>query len=285
MNIGSKVNKNICAAIVLFLLLLQNVSSARIYGPSLNQLVQTSTWIGYVDVVKIEQKLFNREIATAHVIETYKGQHFDTIQFYSNPQGTCDISNAEAGQKCFLFLSKNKGRNIITWAGRGKFLVSKTDGYEYFKLQYDVLYPYEVISNSIADTIMDKWGKNVRRKANVQILKKYIEKFINQTGQNIWDSFIPFNMFEWESFVSQLRDLTEDEIKTAFDGELNPNSTRRILELMLGVPRYISKKMDSEIWRYKTRNGYKYFKIIKDKVVAEVECPINVKWTKRKYQF
>jgi len=280
MNIGNKVNKNIFTALVLFLLLLQNVSSARIFGPSLNQLVQRSSWIGYVNVVNVEQKLFNRKIATAQVIETYKGQNIDTIQFRSNPQWTCDVSNAEEGQKCFLFLSKNKGRNLITWAGRGKFLVSKNDGHECFELQNDVLYPYEVISNSIADTIKEKWGEIIRRKANVQILKKYIEKYINKPGQNIWDSFIPFNMIEWECYRSWLKDLTDDELKTVFDGELNPNSTRRILGLMLGGPRYILINQDSEIWRYKTRNGNKCFKITKDNTVSEVKCPKNVKWTK-----
>jgi len=221
MNIGNKVNKNIFTALVLFLLLLQNVSSARIFGPSLNQLVQRSSWIGYVNVVNVEQKLFNRKIATAQVIETYKGQNIDTIQFRSNPQWTCDVSNAEEGQKCFLFLSKNKGRNLITWAGRGKFLVSKNDGHECFELQNDVLYPYEVISNSIADTIKEKWGEIIRRKANVQILKKYIEKYINKPGQNIWDSFIPFNMIEWECYRSWLKDLTDDELKTQLDKNLH----------------------------------------------------------------
>lgn len=89
-------------------------------------------------------------------------------------------------------------------------------------------------------------------------------------------------MIEWECYASWFNDLTDDELITAFDGELNPNSTRSILGLMLGGPRYMLINQDTEILWYKTRNGNKCFKITKDNVVSEVECPKNVKWIKSK---
>jgi len=248
---------------------------------TLNQLIQNSAWIGKVRVVNVDIK-GKKQIATAIVENRLKGKEIDTIKYYSSTNWTCFTSDAYLDEKCILFFKDIRKINTIISGCRGKFTIIDSNRIEYFKQLYDVILPYELFEQCIADTIIEKGSKKIRRYSQVNLLFEYIHNFMEKPGQSIWDNFVPMNIFEWDEYANKASNLSEDENRTVFDGELNNNTTTRILTFMIGSPQKTSTTDKFEFWMYWNSRGIHCFKI-KDKVVIErLECPQNTKWIKYK---
>jgi hypothetical protein len=66
-------------------------------------------------------------VATARVLESWKGNVNDEVRFWCSPRQTCDSACAQEGEKLVLFLEREAGASILTIShlGRGRMAVQK----------------------------------------------------------------------------------------------------------------------------------------------------------------
>jgi hypothetical protein len=85
-------------------------------------------------------------LATARVLETWKGPSRTTIRYLGSPTWySCDTSDAGAGERVVLFLSQVKGEAYprITHFGRGRLPVHTLTGTEVATV-YEVVFPRSI---------------------------------------------------------------------------------------------------------------------------------------------
>jgi hypothetical protein len=72
------------------------------------------------------------KVATAQILETWKGTPVREVRFIASPTWQCDMSHAEKGEKVVLFLTGEKGSPIMTthW-GRGRMPIREVEGKSY----------------------------------------------------------------------------------------------------------------------------------------------------------
>jgi hypothetical protein len=73
------------------------------------------------------------KVATAQVIETWKGAPLREVRYIASPLWTCDSSSAERGERAVLFLENRKGSPImvIAHSGRGRMPLREVEGRSY----------------------------------------------------------------------------------------------------------------------------------------------------------
>jgi hypothetical protein len=112
---------------------------ARVADLSLAELVKESELIVVARVIAVEDgpantKRHNREypslkVATAQVLETWKGQAQREVQYVASPTWLCDTSYAAKGEKVVLFLTSWPGSRSfwIVHSGRGRMPTRDTE--------------------------------------------------------------------------------------------------------------------------------------------------------------
>jgi hypothetical protein len=113
------------------------------------------------------------------------------------------------------------------------------------------------------------------------MVEKAIHKFIKNPGQMFWDTFIPFNMISWDSFCEQNNNLSDEEIKTVFDGEINIETTVRILEFIAGDPHFVYSNGNIINWKYKLRKKEYCFDIQGQRALLTKNCKNKIRWKKQ----
>src|SRR5262249_39505911 len=89
---------------------------------------------GPADIRTENDRFFPRvKVAKAQVIETWKGTPFREIRYVASPLWTCDIADAESGERVVLFLKSRKGSPIMMIAhlGRGRMPLREVEGKSY----------------------------------------------------------------------------------------------------------------------------------------------------------
>ena len=83
------------------------------------------------------------KVATARVIETWKGDAVREIRYVASPTWTCDSTTAEKGERVVLFLKKQKASTFlaVAHAGRGRMPLRDVGKKSYATLQDEVILP------------------------------------------------------------------------------------------------------------------------------------------------
>ena len=86
------------------------------------------------------------KIATARVIETWKGPKTRFIRFIASPNEHCDTSRAEKGDNLVLFLEQRGNSPILRIAhlGRGKMVIEVHNGVRFATLAQEIRLPEHV---------------------------------------------------------------------------------------------------------------------------------------------
>jgi hypothetical protein len=120
---------------------------------SLKRLVAGSDLIVVAKVTKVEdgpadpkprdERFSAVRVASAEVIETWKGAPVREVRFRASPIWTCDISTAKEGEEVVLFLTRGEGKPImmIGHAGRGRLPLRVVQGDTYATFWDDVRLP------------------------------------------------------------------------------------------------------------------------------------------------
>jgi hypothetical protein len=122
---------------------------ARVADISLKELVDGCDLIVVATVSKVEDapgdlKLGEEvtvpvEIATARVLEVWKGNAPREVRYVASPTWTCDVSDAKVGERVVLFLKKPEGWpiRVIAHAGRGRMPIRDVNGKLYATIRAD----------------------------------------------------------------------------------------------------------------------------------------------------
>jgi hypothetical protein len=119
-------------AVMFALVIFPSSAGARVGSITLKELVDSSDLIVVACETKVEDgpadlNLGNAvrtplEIATARIVEVWKGKAESDVRYIASPTWTCDISEAKVGERVVLFLSKSKRPPfmLIAHSGRGR---------------------------------------------------------------------------------------------------------------------------------------------------------------------
>ncbi|QEH35555.1 hypothetical protein OJF2_41080 [Aquisphaera giovannonii] len=131
-------------------------SRAEVKETNIESLATNSELIVVAKVTKIEDAPASLErddpsmpplkVATARVLETWKGGPVREVRYIASPDWTCDTSHADEGERVVLFLSYEHWRKdrtffSITHAGRGRMPIREVEGKRYAAVQDDVILP------------------------------------------------------------------------------------------------------------------------------------------------
>jgi len=126
---------------------------AKVADMDFKELVAYSDAIVVVTVTKveptrdgdqdIEARLRPLKVATARVVETWKGAVAKDVRFVASPTWTCDIAGAREGEKLALFLVSQADSPImrIVHSGRGRMLLHDVKGMPYATVDHQVIFP------------------------------------------------------------------------------------------------------------------------------------------------
>ncbi|MDG3008422.1 hypothetical protein [Paludisphaera mucosa] len=138
-------NRKVCRTfrllVVAFLTSFPLIVWAKVAETSLKELATRSDLIVLAKVSKVEDgpadikteddRVFPRvKVATARVVETWKGTPGPEVRYVASSLWTCDISDAEEGEQVVLFLETRKDSPIMTIAhsGRGRMPLREVKG-------------------------------------------------------------------------------------------------------------------------------------------------------------
>jgi len=124
------------------LAILPTSAEARVAPITLKELVDSSDLIVVAYETKVEDrpgelKLGEEDVirspikvATARILEVWKGKTGPDVHYIASPTWTCDISEARVGEQVVLFLSKSEGVPfmLIGHAGRGRMPIRDVEG-------------------------------------------------------------------------------------------------------------------------------------------------------------
>ena len=104
---------------------------SRALMPTLEMLARSANLIVVAQVESVTEK-GNVRVATARVIDVWKGQSAGIVQFRASRSWTCDVSNAIPGETVLLFLvdDAQRGERAIAYSGMGRLPVNKAEGME-----------------------------------------------------------------------------------------------------------------------------------------------------------
>ncbi len=131
-------------------------ASAEVKQVEVEDLAERSELIVIAKVSKIEDApaQFERDdagmpqlkVATAQVLETWKGKPVPEVRYIASPDWMCDTSHAEEGERVLRFLTyahwrKDRSFLSISHAGRGRMPLSEAKGKWYAAIQDEVILP------------------------------------------------------------------------------------------------------------------------------------------------
>src|SRR5262249_27378133 len=124
------------------------------------------------------------EIATAQVLETWKGKPVRQLRYNVSSTFVCDISSAKQGETVVLFLRRYEDSSLsITHAGRGRLPIREIQQKRYVGFFPDVILPHE-------------WG--TKREERMP------KTFKELTRQRIQENSRPAPRDEWELYSRKL---------------------------------------------------------------------------------
>jgi hypothetical protein len=236
--------------ILLLLMLMVNVIPAygKIADFYLYKMTNNADEIVTAKVININKK-HNITTVVLLVKETLKGLTKDTIIFQYKLQSPCDISDSKIGESGIYFLSKQEGLNKLNrrllFAGRGRnpFIFKNYD--TLIQFNPDVVYPWSIVMNSIADTL-EQSGltltiRSVKYSTFIKIIKEQVDdttiihpknKFI-PPSQNVIDDFIGIN---------NITNIIDKE--TLYDGTPRIGNSKIVLGFIFGT--YNNSEIDSK---------------------------------------
>jgi len=102
---------------------------SRSVMPTLEGLTRTASLIVVAQVENVTEK-DGVKVATARVIDVWKGRSEGTVQFRASRSWTCDASTAIPGETVVLFLAGDAQTDVmaIAYSGIGRLRVNDADG-------------------------------------------------------------------------------------------------------------------------------------------------------------
>lgn len=158
----------ICLTITVFTLLWPQPISGRPLSPTLEMLTKASTLIVVAQVEEVKQQPDMR-VATARVLEVWKGTPPEKVHFRASRSWVCDSSHAVVGETIVLFLGGDPRTVMgISYSGMGRLPVSNADGKQTVAL-YGNRLPTELKRQSVAP-------ENPGGMVELNILKRYVQQ-------------------------------------------------------------------------------------------------------------
>jgi hypothetical protein len=126
--------------IMLGLVILPTPAEAKVASITLKKLTESSDLIVVATETTVEdgpaglnlgeETKSPIKVATARVVEVWKGKAGPDVRYIASPTWTCDISEAKVGERVVLFLSKSKGVPfmLIEHSGRGRMPIRDVNG-------------------------------------------------------------------------------------------------------------------------------------------------------------
>jgi hypothetical protein len=119
-------------------------AAAKVAPVPFERLVQSSDIIVVAQVESVHTGWSKKKMATASVLEAWKGESGEAVKFLASPKFTCDINDAVEGERVVLFLYLRPFRSsyIIAHRGRGRMPITDIDGNEYATIwSKDIILP------------------------------------------------------------------------------------------------------------------------------------------------
>jgi hypothetical protein len=125
---------------------------AKVEGVTLKGLAARSDLIVFARVTKIEagpngvrpagDESRPVKVATAQVIETWKGDEVREVRYIASPTWACDTASAAVGERVVLFLEGSREKSYsIAHAGRGRMPIHELNDTRYAELADEVILP------------------------------------------------------------------------------------------------------------------------------------------------
>ena len=118
----------------------------------------TKVEVGPAHLERFDRAMPALRVATAQVIETWKGTPASELRFVASPSWVCDTSCAEKGERVVLFLERRKDSAImsIAHAGRGRMPLREVGARLYAVLQHEIILPKGTVTISETKTV--RWS-------------------------------------------------------------------------------------------------------------------------------
>jgi len=168
------------------------VSAAAVKSIKLSELVARSNVIVIATVTKIDvggndvaaAKIPPLRLATADVIETWKGPRTRDITFVASPRHYCDIASAKKGERLVLFLERHENSPIMTIAhvGRGRMLLQEVKSEQFATIDDKIALP----AGTRTVEILEVWT-----------FRELVPK--TESGEEHWETYtdsVPVRMIE-----------------------------------------------------------------------------------------
>ena len=116
---------------------------ARVGSIVLDQLARESAIIVVAKVKSVSHPLIGKRYAKAEVVDVWKGDQKERVEFLASHTWTCGISEARKGERVLLFLSKGgKSRSYeIAHSGRGRMPLRTVNSKEFASFWPDIRLP------------------------------------------------------------------------------------------------------------------------------------------------
>ena len=121
-----KTKKGLLHSFVIVLALsLPKASFGRPIMPTLQALTRNANLIIVAQVEEVVTETSERRMATARVLEAWKGTAGERVQFRASKSWTCDVSTAVVGETVILFLTDGENPPVmsIAYSGIGRLPV------------------------------------------------------------------------------------------------------------------------------------------------------------------
>jgi hypothetical protein len=119
---------------------------------------------GPADLKPVEADYPPVKVATAEVIETWKGAKVGEVRYVGSPTLYCDISKARVGERVVLFLEKQQGSTImmIAHVGRGRMPLQEVEGESYAAVPPEVQLPKGITKSILLSNLAKMVRENSR---------------------------------------------------------------------------------------------------------------------------
>lgn len=166
---------------ILFVWIATSHAFARVGSIALNELPRESEIILVAKVKSVTQPLIGRRYAKAEVVEVWKGDQKERVEFLASPTWTCDVSEARKGETVLLFLIKGgKSRSFtIAHSGRGRMPLRTVNGKEFVTFWPDIRLPK---GTPTIDGPRPEW--EFFRSVEIAIIRDLVNKALENTEKS-----------------------------------------------------------------------------------------------------
>ncbi len=166
---------------ILFAWVATSQTFARVGSIALDQLARESAIIVVAKVKSVSQPLIGKRYAKAAVVEVWKGDQKERVEFLASRTWTCDVSEARKGETVLLFLTKGgKSRSYeIAHSGRGRMPLRTVNGKEFATFWPDIRLPK---GTPTIDGPRPEW--DFIRSVEIAILRDLVNKVLENTEKS-----------------------------------------------------------------------------------------------------